>query len=160
MVAQQLFHQVVLGLLEGRVVGVAAEDVLEEGLQLVDVGVHFAPEGEVVGAILGDVSFLLFLALVEVFPQVLDDPIEVVSVLLPELVEAGSFALGDRQDDFPHLEPLLSQFLDLVVMIMLLVDGEVSFCLVESHVGAKDVVIFEEGFLDVSEGHFFLFFDR
>lgn len=91
-VAQQFFYQLGLSLFERDVIGVAAEDILELALQLVDIVVVLASELEFDFFVLGCNSLLLLGALVEVFSKVFNDAVVVMPVLLPELVQL--FLLG------------------------------------------------------------------
>lgn len=159
-VGEQLLDQVgVLGS-QGLVVGVATEDVLEEALDLVDVGVLLAPELELLDFLAANASCrLLFglLLLVVVFPQVVDDAVVVVAVLLPELVQRLALCLLDGEDCFAHFEPFLLELSDELWSAQLLLDSEVSLVLVEARVGREHVVRFEQSLLDVAEGHFLVF---
>lgn len=83
-VAQKFLDEVGFSFFQGDVVGVAAEDVLELALKLVDIIIMLASELEFHLLVLCLDSFLLFSTLVEILPQVVDDTTVVMSVLLPE----------------------------------------------------------------------------
>lgn len=83
-VAQKFLDEVGFCFFQGDVVGVAAEDVLELALKLVDIIIMLASELEFHLLVLCLDSFLLFSTLVEILPQIIDDTTVVMSVLLPE----------------------------------------------------------------------------
>lgn len=158
-VAQQFLDQLGLGLFERDVVGVAAEDVLEFALQLVDIVVVLASELEFDLFVLGCHSLLLLGALVEVFSKVFDDAVVMVTVLLPELVQLFLLGLGNLHDGLSHFQSVSNEGCEVGFIVVLLVDGEVALGLVESNVGGVNVVKFQEALLDISKGDGLLLID-
>lgn len=86
-VAQQFSHLSLFGLLQGDIVWVAAKNVLELTLQLVDIIVVLSCKVEFDFFILDDCSSFLFCLLVELLFQVVNDAIVMMAVLLPELTQ-------------------------------------------------------------------------
>lgn len=133
-VAEQLPDLGTLGLLQRDVVRVSAEDILELALQLVDIVVMLACEFEFNLFILGLGSLLFLGSLVEVLPQVLDDTVVMMTVLLPELAELFGGGLVDLEHGVSNFESLFDQNLKAFLLEGLFIDCEVSFGLVESNI--------------------------
>jgi hypothetical protein len=86
-VAQKLSYKLGLGLFQRHVIGITAKDVFELALELVDVVIGLSSELELNFFVLRLGPFLLFRTFVEIFTQVVDDSLEVMSVLLPKLTQ-------------------------------------------------------------------------
>jgi hypothetical protein len=72
---------------QGDIVWISAKNVFELTLQLVYIIIMLASKIELNLLIFDFISFLLFSSFVEIFSEILDDTIKVVSVLLPKLAE-------------------------------------------------------------------------
>jgi hypothetical protein len=95
------------------------------------------------------------MALFEIF----DDGIVMVSVLLPEFAECISFSFLDDELAVSDFESFLFESFDDFGLGIFLIKGEVSLSFVESNVGREDILIFQQGFLNVLERYGLLFFD-
>lgn len=152
-VAQEFLHKVGFGFFQGNVVGVAAKDVLELALELIDIIIVLSSELELNLLVLCLDSLLLFSALVEILSQVVDDPAVVMSVLLPEDAELVLVSLRNVQDRITNLESVLDQGFEIGLVVVLDIDGKVSFGFVEPDIRRVNIVIFEECFLNISKGN-------
>lgn len=130
-VAQKFLDEVGFSFFKGDVVGVAAENVLELALKFVDIIIMLSSELELDLLVLSLDSFLLFSALVEILSQVIDDTTVVMSVLLPEDAQLVLISLSHMQDCITDFEAVLNQGLEVGLVVVLDVDGEVSFSFVE-----------------------------
>ena len=130
-VAKEFLDEVGFGFFQGDVVRVAAKDVLELALELVDVIIMLASELKFHLLVLRRDPFLLFSTLVEILSQVVDNAAVVMSVLLPEHAELILIGLRDMQDRITNFESILDQGLEVGFVVVLDVDGEVSFGFVE-----------------------------
>lgn len=130
-VAQKFLDEVGFSFFQGDVVGVAAKDVLELALKFVDIIIMLSSELELDLLVLSLDSFLLFSALVEILSQVIDDTTVVMSVLLPEDAQLVLISLSHMQDCITDFEAVLNQGLEVGLVVVLDVDGEVSFSFVE-----------------------------
>ena len=160
MVIYQLAHHFAFLLLQGGVIRVSTQDVLELTLKLIDVIIVLTSEVKLhllSGLCLVTLLFLEFL--VKIFPQVLDDSIKMVTMLLPKRAHVILICFFDSQNSLSNLQAILfqaSQDLCLFVKV-LLPDCEVSFSFVKAHVGGINVVVLKKCFLNISEGHCLLF---
>lgn len=130
-VAQKFLDEVGFGFFQGDVVGVTAEDVLELALKFVDIIIMLSSELELHLLVLSLDSFLLFSTLVEILSQVVDDTTVVMSVLLPEDTQLVLISLSHMQDCITDFEAVLDQGLEIGLVVVLDIDGEVSFSFVE-----------------------------
>lgn len=115
------------------------KDVLKQALEFVDVGVVLASK---IKLDLLSSAFLILLLLLEpnleVLPQLIDDAIVVEPMLLIELIEQLALSLLDLKQVLSDFEPLLDHLLGNLLRILLFVDCEVAFGLVESRVDGVD----------------------
>lgn len=93
METQKLFHQVCLFCWQRFVIWVSAQDVFEKTFYLVDVVVFLSSEFELLDFFVSSytASLLSFLLFAMLFSQIIDNPIVMVTVFLPELIEIFSF---------------------------------------------------------------------
>ena len=106
-VAEQLLDQLRLCLLESDVVGIAAEDVLELALELVDIVVMLSSELELHLLVSGLASLLLLCTLVEILAQIIDDSVIVVTVLFPKLTQLFLIRFFHLHNSISNFESLL-----------------------------------------------------
>jgi hypothetical protein len=159
-IGEQFLYQFGFCLFEGDVVGITAKNVLKLTLQLVDIIIGLASEFKFNFFVLGLHSFLLLCAFVEIFAKVVNNSVVMMPVLLPKDAQLVLIRFDNNQNSVSDLKAILKECLEVSLIVVLLIDCEVSFCLVESHVGRVDVMIFKEGFLDISEGNRLLLFNR
>ena len=141
-----------LCLLEGDVVGIPAEDVLEFAFQLVYVLVVLACELELYLFVL-DLRLPLFLGpFVEVLLEGFDYAVVVVAVLFPELTELFGGGLDNFDLGFANFDAPVENLLEILLGVGLFIDNEIAFSLVVADVGGVDVVGLEEGLLMYLKG--------
>lgn len=160
MVRQQFSDQLFFVFFQRDIVGVSAKNVLEKTLEFVDIVVSFPTKIEGFDFFVFGLIFLFFLdfffmALFEIF----DDGIVMVPVLLPEFAERISFSFLDDKLTVSDFESFLFESFDDFRLGIFLIKGEVSLSFVESNVGREDILIFQQGFLNVLERYGLLFFD-
>lgn len=160
MVRQQFSDQLFFVFFQWDIVGVSAKNVFEKTLEFVDIIVSFPTKVEGFDFFVFGLIFLFFLdfffmALFEIF----DDGIVMVSVLLPEFTERISFSFLDDELAVSDFESFFFKSFDDFGLGIFLIKGEVSLSFVESNVGREDILIFQQGFLNVLERYGLLFFD-
>jgi hypothetical protein len=151
-VGEEFSHVLGLGFLEGDFVWVPADDVLEKGLELVDVVVLLSAELELLDfLVLHGVPLLLFDFPDSLLSQILDDSVIVATVLLPELIKLFILGQGDFQIDLTHLETFLFEFFDDLLGAGFVFDCEISLVFIESDVGSEHSEVLQKALFDKLE---------
>lgn len=115
MVREQFFHEIGLFCRQGLVVGVTAQDVLEQRFYLVYVGVRLATELELLeffGTTRAAAFLLHFLLLVVLFTQIIDNAIIMMPMLLPESVKFFPLSFLDFDNSLANFQALALQLGD------------------------------------------------
>ena len=159
-IAQKLLYKLRLGFFKRDVIRVAAKNILELALQLVDIVVGLSSELEF-HLFIPCLSSLIFLCpLVEIFAQVINDSVVVVAMLFPEMTELLLISLHNCKSSVSNLQTILQKSLDVGFVIVLLVDCEISLGFVKPDIGRMDVMVFQQSLLDISERHCLLLINR
>ena len=160
MIRQKFLDKFLLVFLQWDVVGVSAEDVLEERFELVDIVIFLASEFELVDLLVFGCVLLLLLDLFLVaFFQVLQDCVVMIAMFFPKLVQIITFSLLDSQLCISDLQTLFFEFGNDFGLGIFLIQCKVTLRLVESDIRWKNIVSFQQCLLNILEWHGFLFFN-
>lgn len=130
-VAQELSDKLGFGLFERNVVWVAAKDILEFAFKLVDIIVGLASELKFNFFVSSLSPLLLFCSFIEIFAQVIDDSVVVMTVFFPKLAQLFLISLGYLHNCISDLQALLQKRFEVSFVIVILVNCEISFGFVE-----------------------------
>lgn len=135
MIRQKFLDKFLLVFLQWDVVGVSAEDVLEERFELVDIVIFLASEFELIDLLVFGCVLLLLLDLFLVaFFQVLQDCVVMIAMFFPKLVQIITFSLLDSQLCISDLQTLFLEFGNDFGLGIFLIQCKVTLRLVESDI--------------------------
>ncbi len=108
MITQKLLDLIGFSFLKRNVVGISAKDIFELTLQFVNIVIVSASKLKLYFFVLGLSSLLFFGSFIEIFSQIVDDSVVMVSMFLPKFAELLGSTLANCQLSLSNLQSCLN----------------------------------------------------